>query len=74
MSVVYSGNRVHDANVVASEATRQVALKSASTQSAIRTADLLHFRTCLSSALANGIQPGIWLEAIKENGFNCGFR
>jgi hypothetical protein len=63
-----TGNRTHDASVLAAEVTRQGALKSASTQPAVRTVDIAYFRSVLASAKANGIQPGQFITALMELG------
>jgi hypothetical protein len=63
-----TGNKTHDASVLTAEVTRQVALKTASTQAAARTADIAYFRSVLASAKANGIQPGQFITALQELG------
>jgi hypothetical protein len=62
-----SGNAAHDATVNAAEAARQVAYAAAGhSMAAIKTADLVFHRAAKASAIAHGIQPGIWIEALME--------
>lgn len=51
-----TGNVTHDANVLAAEGTRQVAVMNASTQAAATTAELAYWRTRRASAIANNMQ------------------
>ncbi len=69
MSVSQSGNRVHDVAVAVAESTRQTAIKGA-TQLAVKTAEITFYQTCLASAIANGINPKQYSEALKELGTN----
>jgi hypothetical protein len=63
-----AGNRTHQANLLASEATRQAAAAAATTQAAMRTADIAHYRTCLASAIANNCSTNTFVNALKELG------
>ena len=55
MSAIYSENSAHRAAILSAEAARQSAVAVATTQSAIRSAEIVYARACLKSALANGI-------------------
>jgi hypothetical protein len=55
MSVIYNENKTHRDAIAAAEGVRQVALAAATTQSAVRTADLAYARSCLKSAIQNNI-------------------
>jgi hypothetical protein len=60
MSAPYSENKTHRDTVNAAEGVRQVAVAAATTQSAIRTAELAFARTGLKSAIANGVETASW--------------
>jgi len=68
MSTVNSGNRTHDTTCNQSEGVRQVSVAAATTQAAVNTAEILHYRNCLASALANncGVQP--FMSALRSLG------
>jgi hypothetical protein len=68
MSVIQSDKFVHFQNCALSEMQRQVAVSAASTQSAVRSAEILHNRTCLASAKANGCGLDPFLTALRELG------
>jgi hypothetical protein len=68
MSATKTGNVTHDTNCQIAESTRQVAVAAASTQSAVRSAEIAYYRTCKASALANGIQPTQFISALYELG------
>jgi hypothetical protein len=55
MSAIYSENAAHRAAILAAEGARQSAVGLATTQSAVRSAEIVYARACLKSALANGI-------------------
>jgi hypothetical protein len=61
-------NRAHAAACVASEAVRQVAVAAASTQAAIRAAEIAHYRTCMASAITNKCATDVFITALKELG------
>ena len=63
-----SGNAVHDSAVVAAEATRQAAMSGVSTQSAANSATVTFYRSLYASALANGLDGGPFLYALKNLG------
>lgn len=66
--IIKSGNTTHDTNVAAAELTRQVAVKAASTQAAVNTAEIAFYRTCLASAIANNCQTSEFLLALRQLG------
>jgi hypothetical protein len=68
MSATRTGNATHDNNMTAAEGVRQVAVVGATTQAAMRAADIAFHRTGLASAKANGIQPGQFIAALLELG------
>ena len=63
-----SYNAVHDAAVIAAEGTRQAAVAAASTQSAANTATIAFYRSLYASALANGLDVGPFIFALKTLG------
>jgi hypothetical protein len=67
MSVIYSENSTHRANLLAAEHARQIAYAGAAgSQAAVTTADIVHFRACLASAKANGCGTDIFVTALKS--------
>ena len=68
MSIPYSNNRTHDGTLYAAELARQNAVAAATTQAALRTADINYHRAALASCLAQGIGPGVNMQALKELG------
>jgi hypothetical protein len=69
MSVVYSENSVHRANLASYEAARQSAIAAAAgNTTAIRNAELAFYRSALTSALANSCGPSQFTTALKELG------
>jgi hypothetical protein len=69
MSIVQTGNAVHDKNVQISEAARQTAVAAAGSNMAlVLAAEITHERTCLASAKANGINGSQHIYALKELG------
>jgi hypothetical protein len=66
MSITKSGNRAHDDVCNLSEGARQNAVAVATgNQAAIRTAEIIHYRACLASAIANNCQPGAFVRAAR---------
>ena len=63
-----SGNSTHDSAVVAAEGTRQNAMAGVSTQSAANTATIAFYRSLYASALANGLDVGPFIFALKTLG------
>jgi hypothetical protein len=69
MSVVYSENATHRANLLAAEQTRSIAYAAAGgSQSAIKAADIAFARAALSSAKANGCGMSQWQDMLRELG------
>ena len=69
MSKIQSGNKTHDDACNAADTTRSAVLATPGvTQAQAKTADITYFRACLGSAIANGVQPGIFSDALKQLG------
>jgi hypothetical protein len=66
MSALYSENKTHRDAVVAAEGARQVAVAAASTQSAVRSAELVYARAGLKSALANSCDTASWVWLLQS--------
>ena len=75
MSIVQSENRAHQTTSNLSEMSRQAdytvakaAFTAGGTQAAydaaLRAADIAHFRRVIASGIANGIQVGVFQEAV----------
>ncbi len=66
MSITKSGNVTHDNTCNASEMTRQSAVAAAIGNAAtIRTLEIAHYQACLASAIANGVQSGAFINALR---------
>jgi hypothetical protein len=69
MSITKGENRVHNDACNLSEGTRQSAVAAATgNQATIRTAEIAHYRACVASALANGVQSGAFVRALQDLG------
>lgn len=68
MSTTNSGNATHDTAVAKSESIRQAATVPGTSPTSVRSADIAHYRTCLASALTNGINPIPFVTALRELG------
>jgi hypothetical protein len=69
MSVVYSDNPTHRANLLAAENTRNAAYAAASgNQASIKAADIAYARSALSSAKANNCGISQWQDMLRELG------
>jgi hypothetical protein len=69
MSAGYTDtNLTHKNNVTVAEGVRQTAVAAASTQAAVRTAEITYYRACLSSALKNGCGVEPYMVALKGLG------
>ena len=67
MSITKGENRVHNDACNLSEGVRQSAVAAAIGNAAtIRTAEIAHYRSCLASALTNGVQPGVFIRALMD--------
>jgi hypothetical protein len=67
MSITKGENRVHNDTCNLSEMTRQSAVAAAVGNAAtIRTLETAFYRACVASALANGVQPGAFLAALRD--------
>jgi hypothetical protein len=67
VSTVITGVKAHDDTVAKSEGTRQAAVAGAS-QSAIITAEITHYRTCIASAIANKCGTEPFVTALRSLG------
>jgi hypothetical protein len=66
MSITQSGKKAHDDACNLSEMTRQSAVAAAAGNAAtVRTAEITHYQNCLASAVANGVQPGCFITALR---------
>ena len=63
-----SGNRTHDANLLAAHNVLQAVYKTAANQAAVKAGELVFFRTALASAKAQGLTAvaQVYAEAIWE--------
>lgn len=68
MSTSQSGNKTHDDAVAKAESIRQSASVPGTAQATVKAADIGHYRSCLSSALANGINPTCFIQALRDLG------
>ena len=69
MSIIQSGNRTHDTTCLIAEGVRQVAVAAAAgNQATAAAAEIVFYRACRASAMANGIQEGQFSTALKELG------
>jgi hypothetical protein len=67
MSVIFSENQTHRANLLAAESTRQAAAVPGATQAQLAAADIVYFRSCRDSAIKNGCNPEPYISALKGN-------
>jgi hypothetical protein len=64
-----TGNSAHDATVVSAESTRQSAVNVAGvSQATANTATVTFYRACLASKIANGLDAGNEIGALKNLG------
>jgi hypothetical protein len=70
MSAHNSPNAAFNAAGNAAEGVRQVAVAAATTQSAVRTAEISYYRTVYAAALANNVSPSNFAQALKSLGWN----
>lgn len=64
-----TGNKIHDATVLAAESTRQAAVNVAGVSQATASAAFVSFyRTVLASAITNGLDQGPFIFAIQSLG------
>jgi hypothetical protein len=68
MSHVQTGVTAHDAAVGRAEGIRQAAVAAASTQAAVRSADIACYQTALASARTNNCGLTTFLTALHELG------
>ena len=68
MSAHTSPNATFNAAANAAEAARQAAVVPGASQAAIISAELTYFRACRNAAIANGISPSTFNNAIKSLG------
>jgi hypothetical protein len=64
-----TGNKTHDATVIAAESVRQGVVNVAGTsQATMNTATISYYRTCLASKIANSLDAGAEIFALKTLG------
>jgi hypothetical protein len=68
MAATYSENKTHRDNIKAAEGVRQTAVAAASSQSAVKSAELTFARSCFSSAVANNCSTSTWTTMLAELG------
>jgi hypothetical protein len=69
MSQSKTGNTTHDNIVSAAESVRQSAVRVPGvSQAAVVAAELISYRACLASAIANGIERGVFIGALWQLG------
>jgi hypothetical protein len=76
LSIIPSENAAHAATCIASEGTRQNDIAqaiaagggSATVAAAVKTAEVAHYKRVAASALANGLQSAVFLEAARNVG------
>lgn len=69
MSITKGENRVHNDTCNLSEGTRQGACAAAAgNQATVKAAEIIFYRACLASALANGVQSGAFVRALQDLG------
>lgn len=67
-SVVQSGNVAHDTKCQQSLSMLQAAVAAATTQAAVSSAYVTHYKNCLASALANGVNTEVFRVALRQLG------
>jgi hypothetical protein len=59
MSVIKSGNFIHDSAIAAAEGVRQIAVAAAANQAAVRTAEITFYRAVRASCITNNSASGV---------------
>jgi hypothetical protein len=72
MSVIKTGNSVHDAALLAAEGARQVSITPTSTPAQVRAADIAFARAARTSCITNNDSAGVeqFSVMLKELGVN----
>jgi hypothetical protein len=68
MSVTKTGIRAHDDTCAKAEAARQVSVAGASSQAAVRSAEISFYQTVKASALSNSVSPSVFTDALRSLG------
>jgi hypothetical protein len=76
MSIIVNNNKTHETACNLAESARQVAVSqsiaagggSAVVQANIKAAEIAFYRSCVASALANGVQSGIFRTTLYHLG------
>jgi predicted Rossmann fold nucleotide-binding protein DprA/Smf involved in DNA uptake len=69
MSLSKSFNKNHDDAVVSAESTRQSVVNVAgASQATVRTADINFYKSCITSGLAQGVDVGAYIHAVRNLG------
>jgi hypothetical protein len=68
MSAHKTENAAFNATANAAESVRQAAVTAATTQTAITSAEVTYFKACKAAALANGLSPSEFIDALRALG------
>jgi hypothetical protein len=69
MSKDKSGKATHDEEEARVEGVRQSAIRAAGvSQATVKTAEIAYYRAALASAIANGLERGVFIGALWELG------
>ena len=68
MSTVQSENKTHNATVAAAEAARQATVVTTATKATVVTAEVTFYKAAVASAITNGVNPIMFMTALRENG------
>jgi hypothetical protein len=65
-----SGNKAFDDQAASLEAARQVSSPVGATQSTVMAADIVYYRGMVKNAIAQGLSPSLYNQALKALGPN----
>jgi hypothetical protein len=68
MSLSKSGNKNHDTTVAVAESSLQNAVATATTQGQINSATISFYKSAITSGLANGVDVGSYIFAVRSLG------
>ena len=67
MSIIKTGNKTHDDNLLGYEQVRQAAVEVAAvTPAAVKSATISYYRSCITSAKTNSLQYTQFSTALRE--------
>lgn len=69
MSSHNTGNSNFNAAANSAEAARQAAAVPGASQTTITNAEIVYYRACVKAAIANGISPSVFLQALYDLGW-----